>query len=245
VRETLRSQRARSAQGTFPVQSPEGKRLAPTLTSGLAGVQTTPESLPVLEAFQKFLDAERKRARGRLVTLTLFFIALIISIVAVSMFVMLTYLDQTERDFVDFRSDLAGLRSTTLEGMATADLTIAGIQDEATELRRQITEKKDLLASADSRISSQFKNQDSRIQQLTEAVEIVRNENELLKGNLGRLESDLPPITRNADTVMRRIADWGLDGSNTPSDSIHETLVVSIAPKGTNAAVRCRLPIPE
>ena len=75
----------------------------------------TAESMPVLSAFNEFLDNERKQARRRMIALSLFFIIILLGTSAALFYIGFGLFRQTQADIADLQTDLREYRHTLSE----------------------------------------------------------------------------------------------------------------------------------
>jgi cell division protein FtsB len=155
----------RSRVDEMPVVHPE--RLPSQRPGG--GLAPRQESLPVLEAFQDFLDYERRRARRRLVAVMLTFTLLIVGLLAGAVVFGLyafkrfdgqlatyaetlrTQQNRTQTGFDAIEAEARTLRGTLLEGRAALDLMRDGAVSNDALYRAEIARLQELVALLDLR----------------------------------------------------------------------------------------------
>jgi hypothetical protein len=85
-----------------------------------AGLGGTGESLPVLEAFQEFLETERRLTRTRMMALTAVFVAILVAVIAGGVIAALLYHNRIQSDNRRLQDDM---RAITIEALKDKNLT--------------------------------------------------------------------------------------------------------------------------
>lgn len=182
------------------------------------------ESLPVLNTFKKFLEAERRRARRRVVWVSLS--------LALGFAVALVLLVRVGRERIgDLRRDI-GLANTQLKDARTEaneELRRLSTQTE-TQIRRvaesSASQNQDIwrnVVSAQSLLSSNLSSRlggrDAELDQLREKVSALEIENAMLAGKLKELTDTTSELQENYAALMAREA-----AVRPPSKAIQETV---------------------
>lgn len=143
-------------------------------------IERTPKSLPVLAAFQEFLDSERRRARNLMITLSMFFVAVLLSVLATSLFVGMTFLNQIRGDFRDVQSDVNVSREMSMKTRSDTESVLASFASDATNLRDDY---------------------DGKLKQVMEEVATFELENSSLKKEMDNLMTRLEALNISLESV--------------------------------------------
>lgn len=175
-----------------------------------------PESLPVLAAFQEFLEQERKRARRGILALTALSLALVAFVLCAGFFAGMIILERMALDFSNIQKDLLAFESRTLDLKETTRSAL-------TTLAADVAGQVQLGASERERINS-------RINELRNIIAALGTAQPAPDG----LFVHNPPGTTDAR------------GENEVGESAAaDVIVMSILPRGSNRHVLWRVPIPE
>ncbi len=128
-----------------PPQGPAGMgNLVAAVNRGNAGsgaIEKPPKSLPVLAAFQEFLDDERKRSRNRMLILSGFFLLILVSVVTCGTLVgMLVY--------KDMQADYERMESNVVQLEEELQSNVEDIEEDAAERKVQLAKDFSFLKSA-------------------------------------------------------------------------------------------------
>ena len=206
------------------------------------GIAETPDSLPVLQAFHEFIESERKTARNRLITLSLFFIAVVISVIAAAMFVSVTFFDQVRSDVNIVQAESVNTRQQLATARAATERALTGL-DERTALLRQ-----DIIKDDKQRTSLA-----SKLGQMDEVIIMLELENSSLKKNLGAMSEQLPQFSNSLNLAMaemqrlRKLVDEAgrRDTVSATTGGGGSTIVASIVLPGSETGTAWHFPIPE
>lgn len=164
--------------------------------SHFAGIQRAPGSLPVLEAFQEFLDNERKKARRRMMTLTGIFVAVLLiagggvgSAITWQMKRMAVDYDTVSAQAADLQAKLATVGEQTRSSLETLE-TRLGKDSQTTRARH------DELLAAHTDMAGRVEAEGTRMAEMQTILDRLASENSALKDDLERVMKDWPSVTR-------------------------------------------------
>jgi len=200
------------------------------------GLEGTPESLPVLRAFQQFLEGERRHTRNRMLFLTMFFAAVLIAVVAGGVFIATVFMGQIRGDVDGLHSDISDIRGRTEKTEGATAALLSGLEEEAAKLREGIRKDREGLSGISDTLDARLAGYSSALQGLEGIMETLRLENATLKGEMGEMrrmwrEAPPSPAPPGIATTM--------SGPILP-----ETLTMSITPRGTERTYQWRIPLP-
>lgn len=223
-------------------------------------IQKTPDSLPVLEAFQEFLDSEHRRMRNRMIGLSAVFTTIIILLVGGGVFTAVTMLGP-------IRSDVDTIRSTMATIEETSDATRQNTESALASMSMMLEQEKQSFASTASEIETKVNDYSGNIEHLQGLVNSLQSENSSLKSQLKTIEQEWPHVSYQLAMIMKELdnmktrvrkpmetsAGTGEYDSGTVAMPASKTMiaaenisaVISFIPSGRNKRVTCLLPIPE
>ena len=190
-------------------------------------------SLPVLQAFQEFLDHERDRTRKRLLLVSLSYLGALVLIVAVCMTAGVVVVKRLQTDFDNVQKEVEKLKGAALKSRADTDTLSLRLSDETTKLRTDL--------SADdikTKLLAQFASQEAKLTTMNSALEQLRKENSKLKDSFVGIESQL----QAAATSQTQSAP---NPATPPTLAEPHVLSVLVAPPGQNRLSELRIPIAE
>jgi len=196
------------------------------------------ESLPVLQAFQQFLDVERKRTRTRMITLTLVFIAVFVVIAAISLTVALTYTRQLRKDFLDMKDQVAVTQQDAQKVNNDTRTALQTFETEASKLRGDVLSVSDSTAAIKSRTESY----DAALGKLSETVNSLVIQNDALRSDMARFKS---PQQTEPEPLRYQSIRESKQPQPAETDRSPSTIVMPIVPRGMTNAVAWRIPLPE
>ncbi|MBN2301480.1 MAG: hypothetical protein JXN60_03080 [Lentisphaerae bacterium] len=212
-------------------------------------IQIGKGSLPVLEAFQEFLDNERKRMRNRLLCLAGFFLLLFIAMSAISLLVGKALVDKARSDFSDFQADVKEIEQKTIGLNVETKKLISQLEKESQELRVNVDVSR-------TDLNNQLEKYNSQIELLDKMINDLKNENETLRKELETTESQIPEISENVRVAMEKIESIRAKSvqqpkriepeknTTTATTTVKPSMMLSIVPMGHENAVSWRLPLP-
>jgi hypothetical protein len=212
------------------------------------------ESLPVLEAFQEFLEAERLRSRRRIIILSTAFSAVLLVVIVGGVFIGASMLRPIHDNYRNMQSDINAFDRATANSRKRIDGMLDRFGKQDRRLREELAKERQSSAETRqdlSQKSKQFENDVTRMQKLMgrlhahnrELRKSIEEQNERIPSLVAEAERSMrEPDTANVtDVAARPEAPYG-EGSG---QGRRETLTLSIMPKGYDQSVAWRVPIPE
>ncbi len=191
---------------TRPANRPRRRiKESPSQTSSLAKriqnetqLQKSPESLPVLEAFQEFLDSEQRRMRRRMVGLSVFFTVIILLLIAGALAGAFFLIDPMRNEVNNIQNAIASLEQNSNASSANTASTI-------TKLNEMIERERVALQNTTSKIETKVDTYSSNLTQIKDLITSLQSENKTLKTQLGSINRDLPDVTYKIAAIMNEI----------------------------------------
>jgi len=188
--------------------------------SQFSGIQRAPGSLPVLEAFQLFLENERQRARKRILWLTTG--AILLMVVAAVAGVALVHSQMrkatAEISLVSSRTDELEAAIASTEKQNADDIT--ALENRFSEESRRIVAQYSAMLTEQTAIADQVRSGGATLETLQERLERLESENEILKTRL----ASLPLLAGGAGVPATDARPSGTLATTTPEDMPRESL---------------------
>lgn len=206
------------------------------------------EPLPVLEAFQDFLEAERRKTQKRMVALTLFFVAVAIFITAIAVSLGMILFGRVKSDFVQLQGVVASDRQRAAVALTNTQQTLYRFREESSELRGQLAAEAARVAEVKTDLAVRSAASQSNFESLRTQLSSLQEQNALLHETLDRVEMGLPMLSGDVSAALNEIARLrgALRESPIPAfGPMHnDTLTLSVSPPGSESALAWRMPIP-
>jgi hypothetical protein len=223
------------------------------------GLQRAPDSLPVLEAFQGFLEAERRKARARLVTL--FVTALLMLLVVASGAVALILrtsgdlqgrVDKYVATSVTLASDVAEAREKSSHAILGFENKLANVQQElevglAEAIR--LSEANDVPLELPAAYHEAMAELKAELRQMREtntdlagALQSATNEWELAATAASLAYTPVRPVHAALTDLPDALPLDDTGNRNVPPPSGTRSMTLFISPPGDASSVKWRLP---
>ena len=170
------------------------------------------ESLPVLDAFREFLEAERQRMRRRTQALAVGFTIVLVFVVAGGLLIIQGNLSRISRDYGAIRTALQENAATVnrrteaavLRVGQTAQVTeeaVARVGEAARSLSKDLVRQGEALSDARTSLAAQLGAQSNALQQVQAFFASLQEDNEALRGHLAAIQHDLPSLTNEIESM--------------------------------------------
>jgi len=163
-----------------------------SLTHGSAAALTripiSKENLPVLAAFQEFLEMERRRTRNNVIALSLFFSFVLFGCILSAYFIGNALIRQMKTDLRGLESDVRLTRTDTIT-------TLDSIKRESESINRQITSQNEKITVE---LNKGLSGQMTEISSVKEATDNLQKENEAIKEDVAKMRLALAAIVNPA-----------------------------------------------
>ena len=219
------------AHGVDPDQAPVRSESGPPVALGpwpAEGLKRIPDSLPVLQAFQDFLDVERARTRNKLLALGALFLLLILTVAGLSAFFVQFYYHRASRDITDVRQDLVSARGESRAANAELFGALASYSQQTHRVGQDIADK----LSSLQELRTSF---EARTNVYEQDLENVRH-------SVSALAQDNANLRKTIDDLL---ATWRSPAPPAAKAPARKTLLIPITPPAGQEAVLFRVPLPE
>lgn len=197
----------------LPVAPAGGSSNLPALADDPA---LSAESLPVLNAFKRFLEAERRRARRRLLVLTALFVLLLGSVLLAFLYLGRTHVERLDAALKAEREKVARVQDTTDSKLKNVVAEVKQAADVASGLRRDLT---NTVLLTRSNLTAQLDSRDGELERLKDVVAALQIENATLANTLNALSTPAPvalPMPVEETPVLGPVAAEGTQGVSRP-----------------------------
>jgi uncharacterized protein (DUF3084 family) len=216
------------------------------------GIVRSPDSLPVLEAFQRFLDVERRKTRKRLLAVAAFSFLLILIAAGAAVVAGMLFAGQVKKDVKGIQDEIHTVKDDTQKYRDDVQKAFSEFTAEAEKFRDEVAREQ---ASSNSELTAQINNYNDELTKLKETFQDLEMENNSLKGELARLSSGFPllsndvyrvvqdvlRIRQRAETIGPVAAAARAEKKKLPA----QDLIIAVTPASTDKTVAWCLPIPE
>ncbi|MDP6630747.1 MAG: hypothetical protein QGH42_06805 [Kiritimatiellia bacterium] len=220
------------------------------------------DSLPVLAAFQEFLDVERRRTRARMLALTFLFLVVLLTVGGVAGLVGLTYFRRTHEQTQAMQAGLNDLRSQVGAGYGGTVTTLSNLASRASVIETAFDREIAALAIERDGLLVQLSGMNTNLAGLYGTIATLRVENAQFNNRMERRAAEWQMMTSQVDRVMALLTQAPAPappvvavtppspGSPSPAVALspappaRETLILAIIPKNEARAVEWRIPLP-
>lgn len=211
-----------------------------------AGIQRAPGSLPVLEAFQLFLENERKTSQRRLLVVTTSAIAAILLTVAgAGLYIWHTLQRADERtDAIAFTTaELQQSLGSISDRQQTTDERLAQAARHLIAQRRALSEQTERLSQQQQVASSEQAGRDAELMQLREQLLALQAAQDSMQQLLATMGSDrMSRTTTTSLPTNRRSETMRTNRRSSPQpETSPQYEIVTLTPEG-RAGIRWMLP---
>lgn len=199
-------------------------------------------SLPVLEAFQEFLDNERRGTQRRIRMMAAVFGALLAAMGGVILFVSLAHFGRMRNALQRVHADVSAYRDAALRAENTAAQGFADAAQAARTLESRLAAGTQILDRTQLRLQALDGRVDDGLTNLHSLLTSLRAENASLRDALQTVETRLPLIYRDLDLALARRVE---EQKTAEPRSRPAILAISIRPPDAASELEWRIPIPE
>ncbi len=223
------------------------------------------DSLPVLAAFQEFLDVERHRTRGRMITLTFLFLIVLLAVGGAAGLLGLSYYRKTHALTRAVQAGLNELRSE-VDASYGAFGVLSNMASRASVLEETFDKEMAELATGQDGLSIQLAGMNTNLAGLHSTIARLQNENAQLGHRMEQNSAEWQMMTGQVDRIMvllaqaqpatrpvrsfvdqeeeEEAADATPAVARSPAPPVRESIVLAIIPKNEARAVDWRIPLP-
>jgi len=196
-------------------------------------------SLPVLEAFQEFLEAERARTRKKIMALVASFALLLVLLAGAVGGLAYFLMNRVNEDLDDVRGRFGSLSRISLDTRNDAGKAMEMAREETERLREEMEKKRlagimsteEQLSDQAERTRTQMRDLDRKLARFDEVLQMLELENTTLRADLGTVESRVLTL---ASPTSSRVA------ASAPPASV----AFAITPRGADRPSNWLLPLP-
>ena len=220
------------------------------------------DSLPVLQAFQDFLESERKHARRQIMTVTSFFLLLFLIITGAGAFFGYVYFGKMNNEIALMSNEIVFLNGELNQTKSTMSIEtkklLSGLADRTDALSTRIVDGDVLIKQATAEISSTFSNSMTasfaEFDQIRNSLAALQKENRSLRQDLATINVTPPPTSPSMEMASSS-SSYPSETSTSlpavrkvpkaPTSSALSPLEIGILAPGSSNAMKWRIPIWE
>ncbi|MBL7116173.1 MAG: hypothetical protein ISS35_10435 [Kiritimatiellae bacterium] len=223
-------------------------------------VQASGEDLPVLEAFQRFLDAEREQARKRMFIMATSFSAVLVVLVAAGIYYSLSMIRPVRQDFRTLNSSVHIAEKNRERAENRLSSAIDRLHQDGRSFKETLAHDKQALAEARADIRIKTQTLEYQLTDTKTTLAELRQQNKQLQEQLAGIKNEVPALALEMETVLEKIKEHNKP-QTTPSPMIKSEIItpetrpvlmpgtgpvsMTIFPAGSQEPIPWRLPIPE
>lgn len=206
------------------------------------GLPETADALPVLKAFQEFLDIERKRSRRNITILTTCFAIIIILVITSGVLGGLLFMKPLKDEYTAMRETLESYKADNVESREYIQSSLMQINNDIQKERSEFTSTKDNIAHL-------TQTYDKTVTDLKTIIDTLNKENTNLKEDMLAMRNTIPSLSRDLNRALEEIAELRADFHPAPEQQGEYTansyVTITVKPEGMQRNVNLRLPIAE
>lgn len=218
----------------------------PAAPAPQALAKRTPDSLPVLEAFQEFLDIERRRLRKRLALTVAAYFAFFLCLLLGGFYVGLSSLNNIQTDMDRIRRDFDTVRNDALRASSRTDEANRRFVEESRKWREEFAAEAQAASNRAAQAAAPTNDTLGKLRDMAINVTILQTENAALKEKLAGLETMWPPLVNRMNSLLaevQKIREYPPAAS--PPAAPEPPIAMSVTPRGASRPVEIRIPYPE
>ncbi len=170
-----------------------------------AELQRSQESLPVLGAFQEFLDNERRKSQRRMTTLSVVFALVLVAVTGGGYIAVRHLLGTMKGDFVDLKEQAEAYADLSTEHSKTTRVALSGLQSRLTEIRRSVKSDQHEFAGTQSNLLNQVEDYEAHLAKLQKALLIVAARNTNMKKRLASMDARWPELNSELEALKKEV----------------------------------------
>jgi hypothetical protein len=227
-------------------------------------VQGATDDMPVLEAFQRFLDAERQRARRRMIAMAVSFSAALLLLIVAGVVYALNVLRPVHEEFTYLRTSIETSEKDRARKENRVSTALEKLQQEGRHLKESLSGERQSLAETRTELNIRSQNVESQLDATRKALAELKSENARLQDQLAEVRNGVPVLALEMESVLRKIqrqeSQASVESARPPSGThlAHATpprpmasappvrsLSMVIFPGSKDDPITWRMPIPE
>jgi chromosome segregation ATPase len=212
-------------------------------------IEEKPDSLPVLEAFQEFLDAERKRTRTRMAVVALILLVVSIGTAAVSLIIV----QEHSKHLKLMQEQISQFQKESQDINAATKSSLAGFDEEASKLRKDIEVEKKVISEAAEEMKMRAEGQDTTFAKIRETISALEAQNDSIRSDLATIHGGWPTLSTSVESLQKEMAkmrsknsrETVAQASPRQAHKMETRITMPLVPRGSTNTVTWQIPLPE
>lgn len=175
---------------------------------------------PVLEAFQQFLESERRRSRRNMLLMTGIFVGALLAVIAASTLLGTAIYREMADDLDGFRDDLGALQKQSEALQASAQQTVERVAGDADALRQQVAG----VTAAQTKESERY---GTALESLRRQLAAVEARNETVARDIDSVRAVIPSLSADMGVVVNLLATMSNNATPASTELPDEPLLES------------------
>jgi hypothetical protein len=167
-----------------------------------AGIQRAPGSLPVLEAFQEFLDNERKKTRRRMIALSACFVLLLLLTAGAGIGVVYWQMKGMAVESGTVSAKTEALRERVAAADEATRTSLAALESQFATNSQSMVQRHAQLLSAQDAMAAQVIQGGESMTAMQDVLDRLASENTALKEDLDRVMKDWPTVAKQVQELQ-------------------------------------------
>lgn len=214
-------------------------------------LQKAPDSLPVLEAFQEFLESERRRTRKRMQVLSAVFALILIVAIGAGVFTFRNQFSNVENEFHALNEKASAFAEKTSENNRATKVALGRLSANLSEMKNTFSSDQVSMLTSQSNIVTKVGTYEKQVSELQQMLDDIENENDDMKKELAKMNKTWLTVSR----VIRNNRNKKANSTrkNEKAETISTpllaaatgkapTIMLTILPPGESHGIKWRLP---
>lgn len=219
---------------------------------------TSPGSLPVLEAFQEFLDTERKRMKHRIMIMSTSIVSIMLALGTVVILINRASTRQFKNDLESALADATSAKNLVDDLRRNTTRTIADLSSKSERQNEALSTQMENIEEDRAKLTSQLDTYKDKMATLDRTIQSLKEENGDLMQQLQDTQDQLPELTSGLAKAMEQIEELRTTSPaiasvrrTTPARTVRQerrssrpSMRLILQPLGRHEEISWRLPLP-
>lgn len=168
--------------------------------------------MPVLGAFQKFLEVERRKTRVRMMALTALFVVILIAVGIAGGLVVYWMAGDVDQEVMSVKTQIDTVQAVSAKVQADSEARASAAARKASAIERELERERELRAKERVELETQVAHHKEKISALQESLQSVEGRNAKLSREFAAVQTALPQLTEDLDSLLSMIPEKATRG---------------------------------
>lgn len=202
-------------------------------------VELSPENLPVLHAFQRFLEVERRKTRRRLLAVSFTFLFILIAVSGGATWLGAILFSELRRDFDDIERSVAASQDTSIRLQDDTREALRALELQRQKLMDEYEKDRRIWTTGQSDVTTTLRQQETALQEIRAMVDSLKEDTRQAPPVTAAPQPTTPPPVPLAPDAAEPPA------TPPPTRMAQAPMTLRLTPVAGHAQINWRLPIPE